>query len=336
MKDLISVIVPIYKVEKYLSKCIDSILNQTYANLEIILVDDGSPDNCGKICDDYAVQDNRIKVIHQKNGGVSKARNNGVKASTGSFISFVDSDDWIENDYIESLYLKINKDDVDLAICGYKSINAKQNNNIKIAHRQDARFSNIQVLKADSKNTTYGHIATWAKMYRRRLFDYVAFPDGKICEDLFTYYKFIYYSREIEIINKPLYNYMAFRDGSIMTVKYNLSMLDEIEAQYGQILFYQSKEELTDCISGVIPRFFYNYAKGMHCFKPQTKNEKIRVEEIRDMAKTILIEHSKNIGFLERLAFYTPNLYMFLKSVFPKEDSKILYPVVRKIFRHNK
>ena len=118
--DLITIVVPVYNVEKYLRKCIDSILNQTYKNLEIILVDDGSPDNCGQICDEYAKKDNRIKVIHKENGGVSQARNVGIDNSNGEFIAFVDPDDYIEK---EMLYkLKNNIENVDLSGCGSQKI----------------------------------------------------------------------------------------------------------------------------------------------------------------------------------------------------------------------
>ena len=116
----ISVIVPVYKVEPYLRKCLDSIVNQTYRNLEIILVDDGSPDNCGRICDEYAERDNRIRVIHQKNGGVSSARNEGLKIASGDWIGWVDSDDWIEPDMFEYLLENAKKSKADIAVCSRK------------------------------------------------------------------------------------------------------------------------------------------------------------------------------------------------------------------------
>ena len=113
---LVSIIVPIYKVEPYLRRCLDSIVNQTYTNLEIILVDDGSPDGCPQICDEYAAKDKRIIVIHKENGGLSSARNAGLKIASGAFISFVDSDDWVNDHYIETLYLAQNKFNADLVI----------------------------------------------------------------------------------------------------------------------------------------------------------------------------------------------------------------------------
>ena len=119
-KPLISVIVPIYKVEKYLNKCVKSIINQTYKNLEIILVDDGSPDNCGKICDKLAERDDRIRIIHKKNGGLSSARNAGIEIANGEYIGFVDSDDYIDNDMFETLYNNIKDNNADLSIIGYQ------------------------------------------------------------------------------------------------------------------------------------------------------------------------------------------------------------------------
>ena len=123
MEELISVVVPVYNVEKYIDKCINSIINQTYKNLEIILVDDGSPDNCGNICDEYAKKDNRIIVIHKENGGVSSARNIGIKNAKGKWITFVDSDDWIENDYVEKLSKIGIQNKAEVVLCGYNRIN---------------------------------------------------------------------------------------------------------------------------------------------------------------------------------------------------------------------
>ena len=127
MEELISVIVPIYKVEHYLPKCIDSIIHQTYQNLEIILVDDGSPDNCPEICDEYAKRDKRIKVVHQENGGLSAARNSGVEMANGEFLCFVDSDDYIHPKMYEILYKNLKKFKADISICDYNVVFENQN-----------------------------------------------------------------------------------------------------------------------------------------------------------------------------------------------------------------
>ena len=133
MEDLISIIIPVYKVEKYIYKCIDSVLNQTYKNLEIILVDDGSPDKCPEICEEYAKKDNRIKIIHKKNGGLSDARNAGLKVATGKYIGFVDSDDYIEKDMYQVLYNNIIKTNSDISIVNLKEVKENEiiENNVK-------------------------------------------------------------------------------------------------------------------------------------------------------------------------------------------------------------
>ena len=142
-KSKISVIIPVYKVEKYLNRCVESVINQTYKNIEIILVDDGSPDNCPKICDEWAKKDKRIKVIHKENGGVSSARNEGLKIASGEFVQFVDSDDYIQTTFCENL-VKATMSDVDLVISGFTIINEEN-------HRIEKKFSagDITSLKQD-------------------------------------------------------------------------------------------------------------------------------------------------------------------------------------------
>ena len=122
MKKLISIVLPIYNVENYIEKCMESVLNQTYKNIEIILVDDGSPDNCPIICDQYVKEDNRVKVVHKENGGLSDARNAGIKVANGDYITFIDSDDYVDKDYVEFLYNTIEETDADIAIGGHRVI----------------------------------------------------------------------------------------------------------------------------------------------------------------------------------------------------------------------
>lgn len=122
MSELVSVIVPVYKVERYLSRCVDSILQQSYSNLEVILVDDGSPDSCGMICDEYQKNDRRIRVIHKSNGGLSDARNYGIEAAQGKYLAFVDSDDWLDFDMIDILYRVLTSQGADIAECSYRNL----------------------------------------------------------------------------------------------------------------------------------------------------------------------------------------------------------------------
>ncbi len=144
----VSVIVPVYRVEEYLSKCIESVLNQTYHDFELILVNDGSPDNSGKICDEYAKKDSRIKVIHKENGGPASCVNRGIKESTGEYITFSDSDDWLEPDYLKELYNGIYDNNCDMAICDYKKVYAQKEINVNSCKISEG-ISNKRTIKND-------------------------------------------------------------------------------------------------------------------------------------------------------------------------------------------
>ena len=184
---LISVIIPVYGVEKYIAQCLDSIINQTYKNLEIILVDDGSPDACPKLCDEYSKIDKRIKVIHKKNGGLSDARNVGIDICKGNYITFVDSDDWIEKDMIEQLYSLINKFSADISICNFLRTSDEKmkifnkNEKIKCYNKYEA----IRELLKGHKIQDYA----WNKMYKKEVFYNIRYPKGRNMEDKGTTYK---------------------------------------------------------------------------------------------------------------------------------------------------
>ena len=177
--DKISIIVPVYKVEAYLRECVDSIINQTYKNLEIILVDDGSPDNCPAICDEYALKDERIIVIHQKNGGLSAARNAGLEIATGEYICFVDSDDLIHPQYCEILYNGIHN--TDSSFCACRSTTFKNTaTNLKLDRVTDVTYSS-EIWYDYIKHTQMG---VWNKIYKSDLFENIRFYNGKIHEDI--------------------------------------------------------------------------------------------------------------------------------------------------------
>ena len=188
MNPLISVIVPVYKVEPYLCQCVDSILAQTYKNLEIILVDDGSPDRCPQICDDYAKKDERIRVIHKENGGLSDARNAGLDIVTGEYIGFVDSDDWIAPDMYAQLMETSLKRNADISVCGYQESNGKRTLATKSMARREKKYT---VEEAFREVLLSGEISVtmWNKVYRRNLFDGIRFPKGETFEDGAVFYK---------------------------------------------------------------------------------------------------------------------------------------------------
>lgn len=230
----ITVIVPIYKVEKYLHKCIDSIINQTYSELEIILVDDGSPDNCPEICDDYANKDSRIKVIHKANGGLSDARNAGIDNASGEYLMFVDSDDYIEPQMVEILYKALLDNDATISICNYKYVTdnsdfAVDNDNLPI---KDGVITGRELLSDIffGEKSWYWVVAV-CKLYRKELFDNIRFPVNKIHEDEFVFHKIILQCQKIACVALPMYNYLQ-RQGSIMHQRMSLKTLDCAEALF--------------------------------------------------------------------------------------------------------
>lgn len=180
--ELISVIVPVYKVEKYLKKCVNSILTQTYSKLEIILVDDGSPDNCGVLCDEYALKDDRIKVIHQENKGLSAARNTGIDASHGDYLCFVDSDDLVTPDYCQVLYDLLKDNDYDFSVCGVCRFEDGDNPILKMTDLNNKVWKSKEFLKEQvNKNSEFG---VWNKLYRRSVFSKMRFAEGRLNEDV--------------------------------------------------------------------------------------------------------------------------------------------------------
>lgn len=222
MKKLLSVVVPVYNVEKYLDRCIKSIINQTYKNLEIILVDDGSVDASGKICDKYAFKDKRINVIHKENEGLSEARNTGIKLSKGNYITFVDSDDYIDERMYEILINDLEKYDVDIASCDYLRIvdyskKAKISSEVLIYSKEEAL---IKLLR----NEEYKDYA-WNKIYKKKLFDGVLYPKGRVQEDVATTYKLILNANSVSYNKSKLYFYLK-RKGSILDTWNSKNELD--------------------------------------------------------------------------------------------------------------
>lgn len=229
----ISVIVPVYNVEKYLYRCIESILNQTYKNLEIILIDDGSPDKCGEICDSYAQKDDRIKVIHKKNGGLSSARNAGLEMATGDYFSFVDSDDWIEKDIYEhciDLIENKNCQIVDFE-CLFTNVTLKKENPNKNFNYEVIEGKEIlrdYLLRGQNQKAPF---TVWRKLYKRDLFNVIRFPEGKINEDIATNYRVLMSCKRLIHTDKVGYYY--FQDNQSYTrnglMKRDFDLLDACE-----------------------------------------------------------------------------------------------------------
>ena len=214
MNKLVSIIVPVYKVEKYLNKCVDSILNQSYRNIEIILVDDGSPDNSGVICDEYA-SDPKVKVIHQENMGLSGARNTGIDNSKGDYLMFIDSDDYIDKDMVQYLVDKSEQKNADIVICDYYNV---IDDEIKRNSYPATEFTVRNKSKYEYLFNEYTIVTVIAcnKLYRRHIFDEIRYPVGKTNEDEYVIADVLSKAECICYSLKPLYYYIRQREDSIM------------------------------------------------------------------------------------------------------------------------
>ena len=223
MTEKITVIVPVYNVEHYLDKCLDSVIKQTYKNIEIIVVNDGSTDNSGEICQEYAQKDNRIVYIENENGGLSDARNAGLDQMTGSYVTFVDSDDWIEQDYVETLYQKITEYQADIAIGNYYSFDEERSvflfhilgdSYYEKAHDNVSIFENLY---ENQEMRSFALISAWGKLYKARLFEQLRFDIGKLGEDGYLNQKVYLLSEKVIYLNKGLYAY-RIRKGSLSRI----------------------------------------------------------------------------------------------------------------------
>lgn len=320
MKELISVVIPIYNVEKYLRRCIDSVIKQTYENLEIILVDDGSQDNCAEICDEYAINDSRIKVIHKLNGGLSDARNSGIDIASGKYITFIDSDDYVTKDYIEVLYNALKADMTDLAISSHKVI-YENGTVIEKATGEKSILSSKEVLERILYDDGID-LSAWAKLYKIELWNDVRYPKGRLFEDSATTYKLIDKCDKVTIISKATYNYMI-RNSSITNVKFSNKKLDLIKSTQEMCTYV--KKRYPDLEKATNRRLMYAYLSTLtQLIKSNEKNDE--VEEylyyyIEENSKKVLID--KKVPTRDKLAL--------ISTKFGLKFYKIIWKIYEKI-----
>jgi glycosyltransferase involved in cell wall biosynthesis len=294
MGELISIIIPVYKVEDYIRRCVDSILKQTYVNLEIILVDDGSPDRCGQICDEYAARDSRIVSIHKKNGGLSDARNAGLEICKGEYITFLDSDDWVEAEYIEKLYGMLKENNADISVCNFIKT-SKEDVEADASTAEIKVFTNVEALNQIENNADIQlyvqMVVAWGKLYKRSLFDGITYPVGKLHEDEFTTYKLLYRANRVVLTSARLLYYWQ-REDSIMGAGFNVrGNLDATEALKERAEFYQKAglDELSSkaCKMAFLKSLVLNKRAG-EIEKPEDRDRmKKNLAELRgDLRKT--------------------------------------------------
>lgn len=231
----ISVIVPVYKVEAFLDRCVQSIASQTYKNLEIILVDDGSPDNCPTMCDAWAEKDRRVKVVHKKNGGLSDARNAGMAIATGELMGFVDSDDWIALDMYQHLHDLLEADGSDIAACGVEMVWEDGTPSRILTKTGSCVLNQKEAMRAIIEESWLKQ-PVWYKLYKTALIRDIPFPVGKYHEDVFWSYQAVARAQKVSVSDKTGYYYVQ-RSGSIMGEGYSLKRLDAVEAKCQRLEF---------------------------------------------------------------------------------------------------
>lgn len=320
MENLISVIVPVYNVEKYVDKCIESLINQSYKNLEILLINDGSTDLSEEICRKWAKKDFRIQVFNKENGGLSDARNFGLDRCNGDFVAFVDSDDIINKEMFNVMLNLSKETSSDIVQCDFLKfkdentiINEKEEYKIK-------EFSNIEAIENHYKEELkISTVVAWSKLYKRKLFNEIRFPKGKLHEDEFTTYKLLYKANKITYTNQKLYYY---RDtpNSIMNCTYNIKRLDLIEALRERLVF----------IDKINNQYLYNIALNNYymilifaynSYKKYNGDDKSTLIKVRNESKRVFKELKsrriieKNNKILFKAFNLNPTFYKLILKV---------------------
>lgn len=322
---MISIIVPVYNVEDYIERCIKSILDQSFREFELILVDDGSLDMSGKICDEYAKNDQRIKVIHKKNGGLSSARNEGIKVARGEYIGFVDSDDFINKDMYKILYRISKKYDADISVCDFEYIsdNKEVVGSICESKKNIVIYSNEEALNKLYSNENIKFIVAWNKLYKKHLFSSIYYDINKSHEDEFIIHKLFYNANKIVSCSESLYYYYE-NYKSIMRVDFNINRLDIIEAMKNRMEFFREK--------GLIELEYKTQNMYLYYFMPyyyitrKKLNNKNKLIELRKEFKKVykyLLKNPKyntKVKILWFIFFCSPSLYYFIMKVNNKKE----------------
>ncbi len=238
MQPLISVVVPVYRVEAYLGRCVESLRAQTYGNLEILLVDDGSPDGCSALCDAYAKEDGRILAIHQENQGLSGARNTGIGAAKGEYLAFVDSDDYVAKDFLQTLYEALERTGSSIAQCRFAYVQGgplKASGSQKLAVYEGEAL--MEKLYGPEEEATC-FVVAWNKLYQRKLFQKIRYPKGRIHEDEATTYRLFDEGKRLVSIDAALYGYFTENTGSI-TARFSKERLQWLTAHEERIDFFK-------------------------------------------------------------------------------------------------
>lgn len=296
----ISVIVPVYQTEPYLAQCIESVLAQTFRDLELILVDDGSPDNCGAICDAYAAKDSRICVIHQSNAGRSVARNVGIHKAKGAYIAFVDSDDFIANNMMEQLYRKCVDENADMAMCDVAVYVDGEGVRPHESPMTDMCLNQAELVEEMIGPEAWHYIVPWNKLFRKEVFETIRFPEGYIHEDAAIAHRIAGMCQKVAQIPEELYYYRQNMQGT-MNSAYSIKRTDNLMALADRIA-YAGERNWGNMLECTISRYVYQFFDDYFKFPRTEENQKYfqRMEKSLEMALPF-IRHSKAVSFRHKL-----------------------------------
>ena len=306
--DLISIIIPVYNVENYLKRCVDSVINQTYKNIEILLIDDGSTDNSPQMCDEFKKNDNRILVVHKQNGGLSDARNVGIDICRGNYICFIDSDDFIPKNAIELLYVSLCDFNADISVGGMVDFFDEQykDNEIVAAYSRGKCYDTEEALQLIMYGFSVTHSAS-AKLYKKSLFLSIRYPVGKICEDLATTYKVFSVANKIVIFDDVVYYYYRNNNESIMHKTYSKRNLHAVQFAIQEYHFI--KDNYINIVDSAVYRVFIECMYVLNIMSYNSEYRKKTYNILKKCRNRVLKD--KNI-YLKHKLFCSFSLFGFL------------------------
>lgn len=304
---LISLIVPVYNVNQYLKECIDSIINQTYSNLEIILINDGSTDNCGAICNEYALLDERIKLIHKPNGGLSDARNAGLDVVSGEYVTFIDSDDFVHPNFIEVLYRNLIETDSDISLCKYFKFQDGDNNEFdELFNCSRSVYTGLYMLENLNNLSMYpNNVVSWGKLYKSTIFNELRFPVGRVHEDEYLIHHIYSKVRNVCYIDIKLYYYRV-RVNSIMQMKI-------------------SKQRILDSLYAIDDRLIFMKDNGMNYLISETKKARAKIllnyfykSNQSSFVRNLIFKNIENLYYINNFCLTTTKerVFFYFKLAF--------------------
>lgn len=313
-QEKVSIIIPVYKVEAYLPACLESVLAQTYGALEVLIIDDGSPDNCPRICEEYAARDSRIRVIHQENRGLSAARNTGIENAQGEYLVFLDSDDTIEAAYVDKLCACMKEHACLMAACGRKYVYEDGKILVKVPPQVNTLFDFEQAIKEMNSFALFDMSAT-AKIFHRSLLADIRFPEGRLSEDYFVMYKIIDKAQRVGYISDALYNYLQRKNSICRNANINWDFVHAAKAQMDYLdKHYTSLTQTGHCAyaSANLTVLDFYIKNGVSC--PKEKVDIIRAAVRENLSyirgnKELRLE--KRIQFALFLTSYTVYRWVF-------------------------